>query len=142
MVECHWQNPILYGVSTGVEALTYVGKAMRSMREIKMEITERIDRMDVIEDRLGISLQSFYATYHHDEDGGRVTVNFDVISPSGTLDQDLMITISIYNEKRQLIGASQEWINADDFMGIQSCSEVMFDIEAQPSLIRIIPKKS
>lgn len=112
------------------------------MREIKVDITDRIERMEAIEDRLGISLESFYATFRNDEDGGRITVNFDVLSPNGTLDQDLMITISVYNEKRQLIGTDQAWISADDFMGIQSCSEVMYDIDTQPSLIRVIPKKS
>ncbi|MDV2476193.1 hypothetical protein F8M49_14090 [Rhodococcus zopfii] len=107
----------------------------------KIEITDRIERMEALEDRFGITLESLYAIYRKDEYDGTLDVNYDVLAP-GNIDHDINITVSLYNSNKQLVATTSTSLYADDFLGIQSCSESFYDVDEPPALVRILPSKS
>ncbi|WP_407726532.1 hypothetical protein ACJEDT_18195 [Rhodococcoides fascians] len=112
-------------------------KEQKMAKDVIVEVTDRVERMDALEDRLGISLEGLYAI-HVKGYRNHVKVNFDVISPSGKVDNSLKVIISIYNSKSQQIGTTYAHIDDDDFVGIESCSETI-DCDDIPTKIRVYP---
>ncbi|MDQ1200479.1 hypothetical protein QE449_001097 [Rhodococcus sp. SORGH_AS303] len=104
-----------------------------------VEITDRVERLESLEERFKISLEGLYVVY----EGGsspRVRANFDVVS-RGDVPDYLQVHVSAYNEKGQLIGTGHTYVNEEDFVGLKSCSE---DIKcpAMPVRVRIYPSKT
>lgn len=112
------------------------------MNEFQQEITDRVVRMDALEDRFGISTESVYAIFKQDDYSSTLEINFDVVSPNGTINESLAIMVSLYNENNQLISTASSFIDDESFIGIESVSQTHFDVQAPPTLIRLFPKKA
>lgn len=108
------------------------------MKDRVIEITDRVERMDALEDRAGISIEGLYVVHVSDDYRNQVKVNFDVISQTGKLRSSIKINIAIYNSKSQQIGTTYSYIDSDDFVGIESCSETIY-CDEPPSKIRVYP---
>lgn len=107
--------------------------------EASIELTNRVERMELLEDRFGIQLQAMYAVFTKDEYYSEVRVNFDVMAPNGGIKKDLEVHVSAYNTNGQLIGTTCTYIDEDDFVGFESCSE-RIDCNEPPAKIRVFPK--
>lgn len=114
------------------------------MTRTTLDLTDRVERMEAVEERLGISIEALYVKYIDHGPGGEefrvLWVNFDVVSPNGALKQDVEIVVSSYNDARQLEGTSKQVIKAKKFFGLESCSIAIDDNSGPPSRIRIFPK--
>src|SRR5690348_9502422 len=57
---------------------------------VLVEVTDRVGRMETVEEHIGITLEALYATYAYNDEGNNLRVNFDVVSTNGTaLDSDV-----------------------------------------------------
>ncbi|KJF25082.1 hypothetical protein C7T36_14665 [Rhodococcus sp. AD45-ID] len=110
-------------------------------KDIIIEVTDRIERMDALEERLGVSLEAMYAVYTKTSYSSGVRVNFDVIAPSGQIDSSLKVVISAYNQNGQLVATDYTRISESSFIGFESCSESL-DCDGPPSKIRVYPTNS
>ncbi|MBB0967758.1 hypothetical protein G6016_02040 [Dietzia aerolata] len=106
----------------------------------RIELTDRVQRIESIEQKLGITIQSIYAVWTSDEYSQQLTVNFDVLGGSADLDDGISLVASVYNDKNQLIGTSQSFIDEESFVGFESISLTLFDVLEPPALIRVTPK--
>ena len=115
------------------------------MSEGKKEITQLIERLELLEEKFGIAISGLYATSefitwkiltpHVHE----IKINFDVGSSSGTaLDRSFKIHASAYNSAGQLLGTSSANINKDNFLGFASMS-IGIDVDQTPEKIRLFP---
>lgn len=110
-------------------------------KEVSIDLTNRVERMELLEDRFGIQLQAMYAVFKKDDYHSEVRVNFDVMAPNGGIKKNLEMHVSIYNANGQLIGTTYSYIDEDDFVGFESCSE-RIDCDEPPTKIRVFPKSS
>lgn len=103
------------------------------------EITDRVERLDALEDRFGIAFEGMYVVY----EGGsspKVSANFDVVARGSGPPDYLQVYVSAYNDKGQLIGTGHTYVNEEDFVGIASCS-TRVDCPTLPVKVRIYPSK-
>lgn len=108
----------------------------------EIEITSNVERLELIEEKLGINITGIYA-FFKTLDGGRfyIGVNFDVSSSNGEpLKQSISIRATAYNEIGQAIGMSSTSVNNDDFLGFDSKS-IIFLTDQPPEKIRLFPTK-
>ncbi|WP_157109573.1 hypothetical protein [Rhodococcus sp. WMMA185] len=110
-------------------------------RSKTLDLSDRVERMGALEDRFGITLEAMYAVFKEDEYANEVRVNFDVVSPNGGIDTDLQIFVSAYNSSGQLIATTYTYVDGDDFIGLESCSERL-DCDEPPTKIRVYPKSN
>jgi hypothetical protein len=96
-----------------------------------------VERVPALEGRFGLAIDALYAVYS--ESQGRLTVNFDLLSESGFIEQNLRIVISAYNELGQLVTTTDDIIFAEEFVGIDSVSNVLA-CRPSPSMLRVYPK--
>ncbi|MGN7156727.1 hypothetical protein ACTHRK_11535 [Dietzia cercidiphylli] len=106
----------------------------------RLELTDKVQRIESIEQKFGISIQSIYALWTLDEYRQQLMVNFDVLSGGAGLPDSISLVASVYNGKNQLIQTSQEFLDDETFVGFQSVSIIMFDVMEPPALIRVTPQ--
>lgn len=108
----------------------------------KNEITGIVERLELLEEKLGLTLSGIYATCEpsaYKEGQYEVHVNYDISSTHGDgLTNHLYINTNAYNAAGQLLGNSQIFLNKSDFSGFQSATEEL-DIDQLPQKIRIFP---
>lgn len=105
-----------------------------------MELTARIERMETLEDRVGISLEALYAAFEYNDYGNSLRVNFDVIATAGELSCNIHLVVGAYNSSGQLLATDTASAYEEDFFGLDSMS-VRMDCSEPPARIRVYPKK-
>jgi hypothetical protein len=100
--------------------------------------TATIERLPAMEQRLGLSLESLFASY--DGEIEYLTVNFDVLAAAGELDDDVEIIVSAFNVAGQMIGTTTQYLDADDFFGMDTQSAII-QLHEAPARIRVYPKR-
>jgi hypothetical protein len=113
------------------------------MSEGKKEITNIVERLDLLEGKFGITLSGIYATCEpseYEEGQYEVHVNYDISSPNGEgLAHDTVwINANTYNASGQLLGNHQHLLRKSKFMGFESASHE-FVIDQIPQKIRLFP---
>jgi hypothetical protein len=107
---------------------------------VLVEVTDRVSRMETVEEAIGISLEALYATYAYRDAGNNLKVNFDVVSTNGTaLDSDVRVVAAAYNEAGQLLATDDTAIWAHDFAGLDSNS-LTIDCAAIPTKVLLYVK--
>ncbi|MGB4672467.1 MAG: ankyrin repeat domain-containing protein [Azovibrio sp.] len=114
-----------------------------SQSTLPLDIKPLIERLDIIEERLGVRFESIKATRskRFKEDvffDYLVEVNFDVIAVDGLLERAFKIVLSAYNEAGELIETESTFINNDHFLGIESIKLSLACKEA-PARYRLYP---
>ncbi|WP_238419496.1 hypothetical protein [Gordonia sp. 'Campus'] len=104
-----------------------------------MEITERIERLPAVEQKMGLSFEALYATFDRDDYQVGVTVNCDVIGASASLSSPVQVVVGVYNKQDQLVGTEAHLISDSAFAGIDSIS-VHVETHEAPARLRIYPK--
>lgn len=107
-------------------------------QDISIELTDRIERIDALEDRMGITFEALYAVYKKDDYSSEVRINYDVIAPAGRISNAIKVIASAYNRNGQLIATTYGFLDEDNFVGFESCSERL-DCDEPPSKIRLYP---
>ena len=112
------------------------------------DLTDRIERLEVFEERVGVSFEALYCTIDNNDnwsDGNyRIELRGEVHSTSGTsIDDDLLIVLTVYDATGRVLETDSEWIDSDAFFGFD-----VFDMtlkipqESEISRVRLFPKKN
>ena len=109
----------------------------------KLEITNIVERLELLEEKFGIAISALYASCYYQSYGSppyhEVTINFDVTSLSGRgLERSFNISASAYNAAGQLLGTSSTYINNEEFMGFCPGS-ILCHLDQVPAKIRLFP---
>jgi hypothetical protein len=108
------------------------------------EVTQSVERMEMLEERLGIRVQGLMAmvddrlssTGEH-----KLTVNGEIYSTSGgSLDGFVAVRIIAQNEKGQVVGKASVSLSPNRFVGYTAFSEICY-CAAFPTRIKILPER-
>ena len=140
-------GPSVAGIDhTGQEnEVTSPSVATTTDEDPKHEITSIVERLELIEEKLGISFTSIYATVQKriwsSPPDFLLRINFDILSTSGgAVEHAFHVRAVAYNEAGQAIGKGEIFVNNDSFLGFDSKS---FEISADqsPVKVRLFPAK-
>lgn len=127
----------------GVSGKREEPEALQNPSATKQEITNIIERLELLEEKFGIAISGLYATSelktwrtpHYHE----IKLNFDVASSTGAeLDRSFSIQASAYNSAGQLMETTLVKIYKDDFLGFASMS-IQLHVDQAPEKIRLFP---
>jgi ankyrin repeat protein len=104
----------------------------------KREITELVDRLELLEDKLGIRLEGIYAVCAGQAGQYAVEVNCDLIGTGATLEHSFSLRLNAYNTAGQLLKTETAFIHNEKFTGLQSCSLRMY-CDQLPHRLRLFP---
>jgi hypothetical protein len=120
---------------------------MREGRNEKIkEITNIIERLELLEEKFGITISGLYADSKPVRVNGvegyiYIRINFDLTSLAGDkLERDFSVVASVYNSAGQLLDTKSTLIYADKFNGFSSVSMSLYDLDQTPAKIRLFPK--
>lgn len=122
---------------------TVVKQANGGAASGKRDITNCVERLELLEDQFGIAISGLYASCKFEEYGPyhALKINFDVTSLSGsTLKSSLKLNASAYNEAGQLLDTTSSYIHMRDFLGFGSIS-IEVHLDQEPAKIRLSPAK-
>ena len=107
----------------------------------KKDLSDSIERLEAMEDRLGVELSALSAFIEVYDDGDvHLNVNGELVVKGGELSADIEIQVASYDEKGRVIGNDSISIYAEDFFGIEIFDRICF-LPLPPTRIRIFPKK-
>ena len=109
----------------------------------KSEITNIVERLELLEDKFDIVISGLYASCesrpHVSPPDHVVRINFDVNSAAGgELERSLKINASTYNTAGQLLSTEKAYITKENFIGFES-KEMIFFVDQAPTKIRLFP---
>lgn len=107
------------------------------------EITNVVERMEILEERAGIQVQGIMATVDIESNDGEYYVQLrgEVIATARTpLGWDVDVTINVYNAKAQVCGTAAIYLGNDDFIGIETIDSFI-SCKGYPAKIKIFIKK-
>jgi hypothetical protein len=106
------------------------------------DITDIIERLDVFEERAGVSLEALYCsiegpymdgTYH-------IELNGEMHANAGTqIDVDISLICSVYDAKGRVIETHNDYIGQDSFFGFHTFSFSVITGTGDPARIRVYP---
>ncbi len=107
-----------------------------------IDITSRIERLEVFEERLGVTLQSLSAFV---QDGGAdsiLEVCGELQPLNGTeLQGDVELVVAAYDSSGRIIGTSSCSYFADEFFGLETFDLTVLLPMNQVTKVRVYPKK-
>ena len=110
--------------------------------ETKYEITGIVERLELMEEKFGISIDGLYATCEkqtwNNAESFQLTLNFDVTATTGDIDRGFSIRANAYNTQGQLIGTQTAFIDVRQFMGFES-KTIQLDVDHSPTKLRLFP---
>ncbi len=107
------------------------------------EISGIVDRLELLEEKFGVTLSGIYATCgpsEYQEGRYELQINYDISSTNGEgMTHELVwINANAYNALGQLLGNQQHLLQKSKFMGFESAS-VELIIDQIPQNIRLFP---
>lgn len=111
----------------------------------KVEVTQLVERLELLEDKLGISISGLYASIEQrswaNPPDFLLQLNFDIVTGSGAeLEDSFYLRAAAYNETGQAIGKDETFIYHKEFLGFDSRSIEMV-VNQKPAKIRLFPAK-
>lgn len=110
--------------------------------EVKREITDLVDRLELLEDKCGIRLDGVYAVCSGMVLDGKeeysVEVNCDIVGTGAELERSFNLRLNAYNSAGQLLKTDTIFIHKGDFSGFQSCSIRLY-CDQFPHRLRLFP---
>lgn len=107
------------------------------------EITNCVQRHEILEDRAGIEIRGLMVSVddNSDDDGEYpISIMAEIIATSGsTIDNDIEININCYNSNGQVCGTVSAYLESDSFFGLETLNEAIYS-RGFPVEIKIIPK--
>lgn len=107
---------------------------------MKLDLTQKVERVESFEERLGVTFSGIYAVAS-DED--TVHVRGEILSRSGdALSQSIRITATVFDDKGRVIETSTESVDKEEFFGF-ALFDIRLEVEAKDiSRIRLHPAPS
>jgi hypothetical protein len=109
------------------------------------EITGIVERLELLEEKFGITISALYAKYEFKKlypNSFDTCINFDVTSLNGDkLRRNVFIKASVYNSTGQLLRTAYTLLKAENFIGFSSVSLTLF-CDQEPVKIRLFPSES
>jgi len=112
------------------------------------ERIENLERLEIMEDKFGISIEGLYAEIERWEDLPDVLPNINIYgevhASNGTnISESIYINATAFNKEGEVIGSAQTYIQQENFFAIEPLNSfIISDIIEKPSKIRIYPKKA
>lgn len=110
-----------------------------------VDITDRVERLEIFEDRLDVRIEAVFASINgpDDDDEYEVQVNGELHKVSGTEleeDQIIELVLSLYDDLGRIRVTKSDYIYAKEFFGFQVFSFDFYTELGNPSRLRLIPK--
>jgi len=110
-----------------------------------IEITNIVERLELLEEKFGIAISGLYADRGTARINGvegfvYIRINFDLTS--NKLESDVWMIASAYNSAGQLLDTHSDVIYAKDFNGFISVSMSLSNLNQIPARIRLFPSAS
>ena len=105
------------------------------------DITDKIERLEVMEEKLGISIESLYAAINKSNNKNEYffELNGEIHPTNGTtIDKTMRIVVSLHDDDGRVVGRKEHWVTPDSFFGLESFS-VYITTQIFPCKIRIYP---
>lgn len=115
------------------------------MSRKREEITNIIERLELLEEKFGIALSGLYAHGGPGRVNGEevyyMEINFELTSLSGKLEQDVWINACVYNSAGQLLQTVRDIIYAEHFTGFRPVTMCLYTygFYQPPEKIRLFP---
>ncbi len=109
----------------------------------KKEEIENVERLEMMEEKFGVSLEGVYAEYETvGSDSHYINVRGEIQAVNGTkLEESLDVIITAYNDSGKVIATGSDRFDTDEFFGL-SPFDICTEIIEKPVKIRIYPKNS
>jgi len=119
---------------------------MEDKPTVNIDMTNKIERLEVFEERSGVILNSLSAFFIDFQGWAGIDTNYLKVrgelqsQANMTLQRDIELVVAVYDSSGRIIGTSSRTYLANEFFGLET-----FDIEVslpliQVSKIRIYPK--
>ena len=106
------------------------------------DFTSSIERLELMEERLGVQLDALSAFI--DEDGDIEIFGEIRSAESSELEDNLAVVAAAYDMNGRVVGSDTYWIRADNFVGLEVFS-IVVHTRLPPSVklrsVRVYPKK-
>jgi hypothetical protein len=109
----------------------------------KIDITDKIERLEAFEERLGVSLESISVFLDDDKtDSIPLVVCGDLLARNGTeIEESIQLVIAAYDMSGRVVKTDTKYYSATDFFGLETFEINMYLPISSISKIRIYPKK-
>jgi hypothetical protein len=108
-----------------------------------IDITNLIERIEPMEDRLSLTLEGLYADYQEFGDSSYINVNGELHSTNGLeLEDDIFLVLTVYDSQGRVINTTDQYFSANSFHMFETFSATLDTKLIKPSKIRLHPKKS
>lgn len=106
------------------------------------EELKSVERLEMMEEKIGVNFTGVYAEYERfDQEGQYITVRGEVVAINATtIEDDIRIVMTAYNNDGKVICSGEVWILAENFFGISPFCFSESVIE-KPVKIRVYPVK-
>jgi len=112
---------------------------------VNIDVTSKIERLEVFEERLGVRLESlsaFFTDYGLDNFNNDVNVRGELQVREGTeLQQDVELVMAVYDSSGRVIATSSKSYYAGEFFGLETFELTVEIPMNQVAKIRVYPKK-
>ncbi len=111
----------------------------------KKEQIENIERLEIMEEKFGITIEGLNAQISFYEDSDYmpdVEIYGEIHAVNGTgIDDDIEIVATAFDRDGKVIGTTTDYIEKEDFFALQSLDITISDVSSKPAKIRVYPKK-
>ena len=107
------------------------------------DVTSKIERLEVFEERLGVTLESLSAFLQGDGGEGFLLIVRGELQPrnGAELREDVELMIATYDSSGRIIGTNSRTYYAQTFFGLETFDLGVYLPLSQVSKIRVYPKK-
>ena len=113
----------------------------RRIGKYQQDMTDKIERLEALEDRLNVSLSGLSAFYDLDCSTIPIRIRGEFRSTTGlTIPQKIMIEIAAYDQTARIVGTTCTTILPEHFLGVAIFDLSLFPSVATVTRIRIFPR--
>jgi hypothetical protein len=110
------------------------------------DVTELVERLDVFEDRVGVSFEALFCTIDDEPDSDgeyKIELHGELHNSAGTtLDDDIEIVLSAYDTAGRVLATTTEYLTAESFFGFEVLDMSLWVPTAHILRIRLFPKRA
>ena len=109
---------------------------------VREDVTDRIERVEELEDHFGLRLARMYAEVERDDDGLYwLMVNAEIRSDSGALDEDMAVHVDCLDADGRIIESDHHYVMAEDFVLFDTMRVLFNRMAWNPTSLRVYPKR-
>jgi len=109
---------------------------------MKKDISEKVEKMESIEKKLGIKISGIYCEMEFEDNEYKVSLSAEVTAEDDALENSIEIKMAVYDEKNRVVAEESTTLYEDDFSGFDTLNLSVYNLIQKPEKIKIFPKKS